>query len=358
MAAEYQSMHGALTNGGTPQLNDSISMQDAHLSSAEQLPVPAAANHVHDPGLGESLDSLAAFLDNEPLSLYHFSSLFNTEQPMPFFSPESFSYGHDLLPQTTPAASILNHGQHQQDELHSFSRFGSRLPSLQPEDSHQIEGSTSHPLAEVTIADRQKIVDKLNEFSNVIPFDFKLPTRLALCRYIAAYVNGFHEHMPFLHVPTMSVDSCSIELILAIAAVGAQYTFEGEKGVDIFNASRAIATHRIRRRDARLVEYHRRADSDRSSSHEVDGQANRSPPRTCSTVGPLGLPSESELSLVGEDLMQTAQALLLLMALCTWAKHKEILREALAIQSILATLIRDDGLQLEAVCKPRLLISV
>jgi hypothetical protein len=43
--------------------------------------------------------------------------------------------------------------------------------------------------------------------------------------------------------------------------------------------------------------------------------------------------------------MQTAQALLLLMALSTWAKHKEILREALAIQSVLATLIRDDGLQ-------------
>jgi hypothetical protein len=36
---------------------------------------------------------------------------------------------------------------------------------------------------------------------------------------------------------------------------------------------------------------------------------------------------------------------LLLMALCTWAKHKEILREALAIQSVLATLIRDDGLE-------------
>jgi len=35
------------------------------------------------------------------------------------------------------------------------------------------------------------------------------------------------------------------------------------------------------------------------------------------------------------------------MALCTWAKHKEILREALAIQSILATLIRDDGLEIE-----------
>ncbi|KKY20321.1 putative c2h2 transcription factor [Diplodia seriata] len=42
--------------------------------------------------------------------------------------------------------------------------------------------------------------------------------------------------------------------------------------------------------------------------------------------------------------MQTAQALLMLMAMATWAKHKEILREAFAIQSILATLVRDDGL--------------
>jgi hypothetical protein len=43
--------------------------------------------------------------------------------------------------------------------------------------------------------------------------------------------------------------------------------------------------------------------------------------------------------------MQTAQALLLLMAMATWAKHREILREALAIQSVLATLVRDDGLK-------------
>ncbi|KAF2475335.1 uncharacterized protein BDR25DRAFT_382280 [Lindgomyces ingoldianus] len=352
MAAEYQSMHGTLTNGTTPHhdLQAPIPIPDPNMATTvEQPSIPTAPTHVHGPSLGESLDSLASFLDNEPLSSYHFSSLINTEQPMPFFSPESFSYGHDFLPPPeTPAGSGLNHGHHHLDEPHSFSRFGSRLPSLQPEDFHQDEGTSWRPLAEVSIEDRQKIVDKLNEFSSFLPADFKLPTRLALCRYIAAYINGFHEHMPFLHIPTMSVDTCSIELILAIAAVGAQYTFEGEKGVELFNASRAIATYRIRRRDARLVEFHRRAESDRSSSHDVDGaSATRSPPRTCSTVGPLGLPSESEVSHIGEDLMQTAQALLLLMALCTWAKHKEILREALAIQSILATLIRDDGLQLE-----------
>lgn len=352
MAAEYQSLQRTMPNGTAPphDLPGPMPLQDDNIARSIEQPIaPAAPVQTHGPSLGESLDSLAAFLDNEPLSSYHFASLINTEQPMPFFSPESFSYGQDLFPPTeTPTASGLTQGHAHLEDPNSFSRFGSRLPSLQPEDLTQHNGSGHRPLAEISHDDRQKILDKLNEFSVAIPSDFKLPTRLALCRYIAAYINGFHEHMPFLHIPTMSINTCSIELILAIAAVGAQYTFEGEKGVELFNASRAIATYRIRRRDARLVEHHRRAESDRSSSHDLDGaSATRSPPRTCSTTGPLGLPSESEVPVGGEDLMQTAQALLLLMALCTWAKHKEILREALAIQSILATLIRDDGLQNE-----------
>lgn len=191
---------------------------------------------------------------------------------------------------------------------------------------------------------------KLEEFTDVIPNDFQLPTRLALCRYIAAYITGFHEHMPFLHIPTMSVETCSIELILALAAIGAQYTFEGEKGVELFTVSRSIATQRIRRRDARLVERHYHTGSNRSSVYDFDMSGPmHSPQRPGSISGPLGLPSEADAATIRDDLIQTAQALLLLMALCTWAKHKEILREALAIQSVLATLIRDDGLQSEPV---------
>ncbi|KAF2119451.1 hypothetical protein BDV96DRAFT_345587 [Lophiotrema nucula] len=352
MAAEYQALQGTMGNGMTPQptLPSPMPLQDHSITGTiEQSVVPMPPAHLQGPSLGESLDSLAAFLDNEPLSSYHFASLINTEQPMPFFSPESFNYGHDLLPPLDHNGTSNHTLGHNQEEPNSFSRFGSRLPSLQPDDLTQHEGSGRRPLAEISIDDRQKIVEKLMEFSSVLPPDFKLPTRLALCRYIAAYVNGFHEHMPFLHIPTMSVDTCSIELLLAITAVGAQYTFEGEKGVELFNASRAIATYRIRRRDARLVDSHRRTESERSTSRDGDAaSATRSPPRTSSTVGPLGLPSDPDSSPMGEDLMQTAQALLLLMALCTWAKHKEILREALAIQSILATLIRDDGLQNDA----------
>lgn len=353
MAAEYQAMQGTMNDGRTPlhPIPNHVPLPDNSIARTVEHPVmqPPPPQQLHVPSVGESLDSLTAFLDHEPLNSYHFASLINTEQPMPFFSPESFTYGHDFLPPGSHAPSISGGNQANADEGHSFSRFGSRLPSLQPEDPPQHEVPRV-AFSEITIEGRQRVAEKLHEFSSVVPVDFRLPTRLALCRYTAAYVNGFHEHMPFLHIPSMSVETCSIELILAIAAVGAQYTFEGEKGVELFNASRAIATHRIRRRDARLVEAHRRAESTRSSSHEADALSNatRSPRRSFSAAGPLGLPSVAEFEIADEDLMQTAQALLLLMALCTWAKHKEILREALAIQSILATLIRDDGLSNKA----------
>ncbi|KAL1610116.1 hypothetical protein SLS60_001781 [Paraconiothyrium brasiliense] len=353
MAAEYQSLQGTqgtMANGDSRHPS-TLPLQHTVSQTIEQPVIPSSTvqmngSQINGPGLGESLDSLAAFWDTEPLASYRFSSIINTEQPMPFFSPESLGYGSEFLPNaSTPFASALA-PQVQGEENHTFSRFGSRLPSLQPEDLGHHDRQRS--LSDISLDDRQQIVEKLDEFSSILPVDFSLPTRLALCRYLAAYVNGFHEHMPFLHIPTMSVDSCSIELLLALAAVGAQYTFEGEKGVELFNVSRTIATHRIRRRDARLVELHRRAESDRSSSHDPGVTSRpRSPVFAPSIVGPLGLPSGSDVAPVGEDLMQTAQALLLLMALCTWAKHKEILREALAIQSVLATLIRDDGLENE-----------
>ena len=348
MAAEYQALQGNMANVPThdtiptpmPSHAGTIaaSVEDPHTT---MLTDPSA--HSFESTFGESLDSLTSFLDSEPLNSYHFASLINTEQPMPFFSPDSFGYSQQMAaePEGTTAPT---HGWRptQLDEPPSLSRFGSRFPSLQPDDL----SARKRSFADISHGDRQEILEMLQPFSMVIPSDFILPTRLALCRYIAAYINGFHEHMPFLHIPTMSVETCSIELLLALAAIGAQYTFEGEKGVELFNVSKAIATHRIRKRDTRLVQLQHHYESDHSSpqNHQSDP---RSPQRKGSVSGPLGLPSQADVPVFGEDLMQTAQALLLLMALCTWAKHKEILREALAIQSILATLIRDDGLETE-----------
>jgi Fungal specific transcription factor domain len=363
MAAEQAAMQDVLTAPPVHTHETPLDMNLVPNESMQRLPYPAGTIGGHMLGLDfeDSLENLSAFLDNGPLAPYHYSSMISTEQPMPFFSPESIGQFSDPMhgegPLPLPAAHFgRNLGQ--QDEGNSFSRFGSRLPSLQPEERpHELRQASGHrPLYEVSLGDRQNLVAKLAEFSSVVPSNFQFPSRLAMSRYIAGFINGFHEHLPFLHVQTMSMQRSNIELILAMAAIGAQYCFEGEKGVELFQVSQAIAGQRIRRRDARLATFHQREDSEMYSFlRAADGMSSRQSSVAARThhsqsmPGPLGLPSEPEHShdyySERENLMQTSQALLLLMAMATWAKHKEILREALAIQSVLATLVRDDGLR-------------
>lgn len=359
-AAEQAALQDSLAStSNTPAAATSLYRSDAsqyHVPSAHipvSYAVPTHPNTVSavnrqtedisaaDLGIDDSLDSLANFLDNGALSSYHFSSIISAEQPVPFFSPDSLSYSGDAVPDTGPYLLPQHRLQSptRNEEQTTFSRFGSRLPSLQPEEAGQ--NKTQRPrkraLADISLRDRELIIEKLNPFSSAVSSDFTIPTRLALSRYLAAYISGFHEHLPFLHIPTMCVESCSIELILAMAAVGAQYCFEGERGVELFHASQAIASRRIRHRDARLAASRR--DYRSGSTYSRD---------SFSYAGGTGMPSYAgtpDNSLPEEDLIQTAQALLLLMAMATWAKHKEILREALAIPSALATIIREDGLK-------------
>lgn len=330
-----------------------------------QQPVPVMQNAIPTPQahLGasydfeDSLQDLASFMENGPLSSYHFSHFISSEQPMPLFSPESYTHPHEPLAVAEPSDSPRQtRAPANGDDQSSFSRFGSRLPSLQPEDGQQDKAlkdefaSANKSIADINQDDRQIMATKLAEFATVIPPSFQLPSRLALSRYVAGFINGFHEHLPFLHIPTMIADNTSIELVLAMAAVGAQYCFEGEKGVELFNVSQTIAQQRIKQRDARLAALHRQGESEwwQGGTNFINGYPSdrtNDTPRSTSISGPLGLPQcdETESMLQRDDLLQTAQALLLLMAMATWAKHREILREALAIQSILATLVRDDG---------------
>ncbi|KAL6705078.1 hypothetical protein ACN47E_007337 [Coniothyrium glycines] len=352
MAAEYQALHGVMDDKSqiSEQLPMPVPAQAGMTSYMDNLPSSTAKEPQmtsHDPGFSQSLDNLTSFFEGESLSTYNFASLIGTEQTFPFFTPDLFEFSLDALTEANLAVrSSSEWTQRQQEDAQSLSRFDSRFPSSQPEDTLQEGETRQKSIAEITHEDRQNIIDMLEEYSTVIPSAFQLPTRLAFCRYIAAYINCFHAHMPFLHIPTMSVRSCSIELILALAAVGAQYTFESERGVELFNVSRAIATYRIKRRNARLVEMQQNSDPTCSSNPHVDSTIH-SQGRATSISGLLESPSQVDPVSSEEDIMQTAQALLLLMALCTWAKHKETLREALEIQSVLATLIREDGLTCE-----------
>jgi hypothetical protein len=288
--------------------------------------------------IDSSLDRFTGFLAANTLAAYQLPSpdtvgqddfLFSFEPFMGFSEENDFFSRHQLQVDITYPQQA------------SFSRFCSRLPSVQPGQEIANTGppagqSAAHRrVFDVKCDERELILQRMADFADVIP-DFQLPTGLSLSRYIRGYVDGFHEHLPFLHIQSMSASTSSIELLLAMAAVGAQYCFESEKGVSLFHAARAIANERIRIRDAGLT------ISSRQNNHPES--ASISP---CHSTG-IGLPSADD-SAAGNptcDLIQTAQALLILMAMATWSKHGELLREALAIQSVLASIIREDGLRM------------
>ncbi len=99
MAAEQAAMQDALT--GTPvQTHDTpLDMNLVPNGAIQRLPYPAGTIGGHMLGLDfeDSLENLSAFLDNGPLASYHYStSIISTEQPMPFFSPESIRQFSDL----------------------------------------------------------------------------------------------------------------------------------------------------------------------------------------------------------------------------------------------------------------------
>lgn len=370
-ALTSESMHNNGASGGMPVEPMNYENQPGNMAPP--------STSVVDPGLLPepdqaeldyySFDSFATFLETGPLPSFHFSSLVTTEQPLPFFSPQDYS---EMRVESSLESQHNDNARHEEllEDPESFSRFGSRLPSLQPEDPHTdrqnfspyhqyLDGHRHRPcskrVSDVSNEDRQFLLRAISSFTT-IPSDFRLPTRLSLARYVRAYVDGFHEHLPFLHIPSMSVAGCSVELTLAMAAVGAQYCFEAEAGLGLFHAARAIATERIRRRDARIAAAERGQERHTTSPTEYAASSPSVHGRSDSTSnytlnGPLGLPSDRDTSTMTapqrEDLMQSAQALLVLMAMATWAKHKEILREALAIQSILASIVRDDGLRLD-----------
>ncbi|KAK8034636.1 C2H2 transcription factor [Apiospora rasikravindrae] len=233
------------------------------------------------------------------------------------------------------------------------SQFPSRFPSLQPDirDASDAGGrghedSMRAPPLRVSAMDHTVLKSRLEEFSSILPNDFIFPSRHTLTRFLEGYVSGFHDHLPILHLPTISVVDLSPELLLAILAVGAQYRFENHRGNALWYAAKAVAMEQIRRRH----------------SHEVHGLLPT--PAAYSPHSTRPSPShgfrhsfssvQQERSMTQEthrepyspntpqSRMETIQALLLLFAVGLWGA-KAILHEAMSLQSLLALLVREEG---------------
>ncbi|KAJ5134605.1 hypothetical protein N7526_005970 [Penicillium atrosanguineum] len=254
---------------------------------------------------------------------------------------------------TRLGGDLMGDPRMQAEEPPSFSNFGSRLPSLQPE-SHEIEDRIglsdegSRPAWDITNTDRQVFMSKLEEFSSVLPKGFVPPSRHALSRFFAGYINGLNEHLPFVHVPTLSVAKCSPELTLATAAAGSHYRFENGRGIDLFHAAKAILLERLRRRDSRQVPHpswnyisppsnfhNSRGSSMISNTASSPFQNQHLPPPINASIY---TPDDSDAH------MEVIRTFLLLTVFASWERHPELLREILSLQSTLARLVREHGL--------------
>jgi hypothetical protein len=217
--------------------------------------VPFRNPNYPPPELSELSEEYNLFLDDFDMSNYYLpSSVFDSELPNSLWRrPDS-----DVMLDSQNRNRYWEATQNEEDPL---SRFGSRLPSLEPEEQNSVEkqpvlradSSRTSPPWKISGKDHREIQMKLVEFATVLPSGFTLPSRHALSQFFEGYINGFHQHLPFLHVPTLEASKCAPELLLAIVAVGAQYRFESNKGNNLWYAARAIAFEQTRRRHSEKV---------------------------------------------------------------------------------------------------------
>ena len=78
-----------------------------------------------------------------------------------------------------------------------------------------------------------------------------LPSTFDLQRYVSAYIQCFHPHLPFLHVPTLSFDStplanshrtpnAHLALMLSMAAIGALYESDRSASKELFEHAKQM----------------------------------------------------------------------------------------------------------------------
>lgn len=177
-------------------------------------------------------------------------------------------------------------------------------------------------LFKVTEEQSLRLSHALETFRPVLDRGFQLPSRHALTRYVTSYFEGFHTHMVFIHVPTWRILECPIELVLSIAAIGAQYCFEHRASERLFWAGRAIVLDRLLQRKERFG------------------------PKTRSLLG-LHSPSsdDSQDYRALWEPIDAVRTLINLMAFATWEPKAHLVQEAFSLQSLLAQVLRDLGLE-------------
>lgn len=303
-------------SGSSPQFNEGFSVHRTPMTGARlanpNTPSAAPPTPLPGPEFGYSLsgflgsydgNDFTSFLDSVPLPSHPFSPAF---QPLPLFPPLTYSPVTDYdqssergqLSETTstPSSSVLP-------------RHGAHLPSLQPE-GYQTTPKARQPtgFVPVTAQCQEKALESLAEYASVVP-DPSLPSRHALSRCLTGYLMGFHDHYPIVHKPTLDVDSMSLPLFLAMAALGARYSREPDTSMRLYQIAKPVTLERFRR-------------------VFLSG-----------TMPSVNVAND-------QDTLELLQALLMLISVSSWFINNPPYHESLSIRSHMATLLRKDGINL------------
>ncbi|KJZ73227.1 hypothetical protein HIM_07424 [Hirsutella minnesotensis 3608] len=261
---------------------------------------------------------------------------------------------HLTLPQFEPEQSMTAWTRSPGRPSPQFtSRFASLAPDIRESGDtfyRPHEDLSRVPSLRISALDHGAIKNRIDEYSGVLPSDFVFPSRHTLTRFLEGYITGFHEHVPFLHLPTLSPAEIAPELLLSISAVGAQYRFESNRGYALWYAAKAIIMEQIRRRHSSEVHAllptaaayspHSTRPSPTTTYRHSFASAQSERPVTQDTHREPYSPNTPQARL------ETIQAALILFAVGLWGA-KTILQDALSLQSTLALLIREEGLHIE-----------
>jgi len=188
----------------------------------------------------------------------------------------------------------------------------------------------------ITETQRAQLEASLSGFRYVIPM-FRLPSHHTLSRYLTSFFETFHSYMPFVHLPTLRLESCSPEFVLAMATVGAQSRLEHRNADMLFFAAKSVVMERMRQQEREWNPKVQRGSSNQYFERSSSCGSHQSRLQVESPA------TEATSDTAKRAQLQTVRCIFLLLGYATW-ERPEILKEAFGIRSILVRYLRKVGL--------------
>lgn len=309
---------------------------DADQQPSLLAPVPSfeemlqAANLLEPRGLSSSFFQNDTFLDEHNVFLDDFNLIFSANEPM--FQATRWDLG--LTNQDPTDQPIGNNfdgvAEAAEENNPSLSRLGSPFPSLEPQSLSQTKTSETRatllpPLPRKILSEEYRtLVAKVKLWEGVLPRGFALPSRHTLSRFLDGCVDVALEHIPCIHLATLNIEEANLELILAMAAIGAEFRFDNTWALDLFYAARAIIMSP--------------GPPHRPTSYGSDHSST-----PINHLPTTFADSDTSMSTESRQKLQRIQAIIVIMVLGSWGS-KEIVGEAMSLQSMCAFLVREDSL--------------